>query len=200
MKKYITILICKYFCGLWLQEIHRSRSLPMDIQGNKQFPQISKLRNIAATKFQPSSLCKYYKQYQCFQFSAFFLVTRATAQYSRGNPFPVGNDTVYFSVVDAEGNACSFINSLYKGFGAGLVPDGCGFTLQVKKYFLTLGICAWWNYCFGIIFSVWCVANSYRDWLEIVPNSSVAISNSCKNSKTLFKNESYLATQQTSQI
>ncbi|KAM6444235.1 glutathione hydrolase-like YwrD proenzyme isoform 2-T3 [Liasis olivaceus] len=55
---------------------------------------------------------------------------RATAKYSHGNPFPVGGDTVYFSVVDAEGNACSFINSLYKGFGAGLVPDGCGFTLQ----------------------------------------------------------------------
>ncbi|XP_015678825.1 uncharacterized protein LOC107294133 [Protobothrops mucrosquamatus] len=55
---------------------------------------------------------------------------RATAQYSHGNPSSVGSDTVYFSVVDAKGNACSFINSLYKGFGAGLVPDGCGFTLQ----------------------------------------------------------------------
>lgn len=39
-------------------------------------------------------------------------------------------DTVYVAVVDAEGSACSFIQSVYDGFGSGVVVPGTAMALQ----------------------------------------------------------------------
>ena len=50
----------------------------------------------------------------------------ATAEHT---PFH-GSDTVYCCSVDGDGNACSMINSVYMGFGSGIVPAGYGFALQ----------------------------------------------------------------------
>lgn len=41
-----------------------------------------------------------------------------------------GNDTIYLTVVDGEGNACSWIQSCYMGVGTGLVVPGTGVSLQ----------------------------------------------------------------------
>jgi gamma-glutamyltranspeptidase/glutathione hydrolase len=47
---------------------------------------------------------------------------------------PLGEDTTYLCAVDAEGNGCSFINSLYMGFGSGVVAPGTGVCLQNRGF------------------------------------------------------------------
>ncbi len=62
---------------------------------------------------------------------------RAATSISYGYPM-AGSDTVYLTTADGQGNACSFINSLYQGAGSGLVVPGSGVSLQNRAALFVL--------------------------------------------------------------
>ncbi len=64
-------------------------------------------------------------------------LSKAARAVKWGNPM-AKSDTVYLSTADSEGNACSFINSLYMGTGSGLVVPGTGVSLQNRANLFSL--------------------------------------------------------------
>jgi gamma-glutamyltranspeptidase/glutathione hydrolase len=59
-----------------------------------------------------------------------FSPTKASECADHGSPAHNHSDTVYFACTDTHGNGISFINSNFGNFGTGIIPAGCGFTLQ----------------------------------------------------------------------
>ena len=63
---------------------------------------------------------------------------RAAARVEAGNPNLKEGDTIYLTVADGDGNMVSLIQSNFRGFGSGMVPDGLGFMLQDRGQLFTL--------------------------------------------------------------
>ncbi|MHA2210226.1 MAG: gamma-glutamyltransferase [Candidatus Thorarchaeota archaeon] len=63
-------------------------------------------------------------------------MNEASESFSTG--IPLGQDTVYLCAADNEGRAVSFINSLYIGFGSGLVVPDTGIKLQNRGNLFSL--------------------------------------------------------------
>ena len=96
------------------------------------------LRNVADPAFSPLPLDLLLGASYAASRRALIDPLRASEEALPGHPH-AGSDTVYFCVVDGAGNACSFINSNYMGFGTGIVPsitagpargESRGFSLQ----------------------------------------------------------------------
>ncbi len=61
------------------------------------------------------------------------LIGATANQHPRhGDPTLARGDTTYLTVADEHGMMISLIQSVYAGFGSGLVPDGLGFPLQCR--------------------------------------------------------------------
>ena len=63
---------------------------------------------------------------------------RAAQTVNSGNPNLKDGDTIYLTVADGEGNMISLIQSNFRGFGSGMVPDGLGFMLQDRGQLFSL--------------------------------------------------------------
>ena len=58
------------------------------------------------------------------------MIDRKRAGNFHTSEFPNHTDTTYLCVVDRDGNAVSFINSLFSGFGSGIMAEKTGIILQ----------------------------------------------------------------------
>jgi gamma-glutamyltranspeptidase/glutathione hydrolase len=93
--------------------------------------------HVADPRFAPAPLDRLLGEPYAEQRRRLISHERAMRPSSFGQP-GYGSDTVYLTVVDAEGNACSFINSLFMGFGSGLVVRDHGIVLQNRGALFSL--------------------------------------------------------------
>jgi gamma-glutamyltranspeptidase/glutathione hydrolase len=92
---------------------------------------------IADPEFNPAPLQELLSKDYAAERRRFIQPENATIDHVHGSPGSLSN-TVYLTAADGFGNACSFINSNYMGFGTGIVPRGWGFSLQNRGHNFSL--------------------------------------------------------------
>ena len=92
---------------------------------------------VADPKFNPAPLDRLLSKTYAAERRTLIDRGKAMLNTQRGAPV-ASSDTVYLTAVDGKGNACSFINSNYIGFGTGIVPEGTGFSLQNRGHCFSL--------------------------------------------------------------
>ncbi|GAB4573672.1 MAG: gamma-glutamyltransferase [Anaerolineae bacterium] len=92
---------------------------------------------VADPAFSPAPLEALLSKSYAAERRAMIRLDRAIAPPEFGRP-EGGSDTVYLSVVDSEGNACSFINSIYRNFGSGFVVKDTGIVLHNRGALFSL--------------------------------------------------------------
>ena len=63
---------------------------------------------------------------------------RASVDVPAGDPILQQGDTAYMTVVDKDRNVVSFIQSIFRGFGSGIVPERTGFPIQNRGQLFSL--------------------------------------------------------------
>ncbi len=95
------------------------------------------MRWVADPDFAPAPLAELLSSAYCADRRALIDPARAASEVGPGDALGFG-DTSYVTAVDGQGNACSFINSVFRSFGTGLVVPGTGVCLHNRAALFSL--------------------------------------------------------------
>jgi gamma-glutamyltranspeptidase/glutathione hydrolase len=121
--------------------LHDPRSLHVMIEA-KKLAYSDMLRHVGDPRFGElpvgAMLDKARSRSRAGQIRADSAMTRVEVSFFDGVTNRMGGDTIYLSAIDRDGNVVSLIQSIYHGFGSGIVPPDAGFALHNRGALFTL--------------------------------------------------------------
>jgi len=121
--------------------LHGARALHVMIEA-KKIAYADMLRYVGDPRFGDvpiaAMLDKAYARSRARHIRADAAASRVEPSFFDGVTNRSGGDTIYLSAIDRDGNIVSLIQSIYHGFGSGIVPRGTGFALHNRGALFTL--------------------------------------------------------------